>query len=449
MMNYKTKVIRSSTKFTLIFLLFISVLIVGYIQRQHYNEKKERCNFYTDTASMMFHNDLNNFFTSSEILKVFLIESKTEIKNFETFAKKLIQYYPAIECIQLAPAGIVSKSYPCGTGFGGGELLFEREDTQTGSDYAFTKKQAFITKPVHNKTDDYSIFIQQPVFTGGEDGNETFWGFIVTHLNTGRLFKSETLDFLDKNGYFYRLTTPDAKTDMPAVIAANTEQEFANPCEDLITISNSLWQLKVVPKDGWFNWKLLVIELAVAILTSCFIAFGIGLFISIKNKDLTLETLSFRDTLTSLYNARKFYLELSELQRKKASYSLIYLDVNDFKLVNDNYGHEAGDKVLIILGRKLANCIKENDMAFRIGGDEFAVILKGSHDEKFLESVIQRIKTSFARETVVKGNSFQLSASAGFARCPVDTAEFKEVIKIADTAMYEDKRKFHSENDVK
>ena len=154
--------------------------------------------------------------------------------------------------------------------------------------------------------------------------------------------------------------------------------------------------------------------------------------------------MSFKDSLTELYNGRKFFAILKDYQKLFLPYTLVYLDLNFFKLINDNLGHDYGDKILTIVARKISNCIRKGDLAFRLGGDEFAIILPGDHDEDFVKSFIARLKASIERETVLEDARMQVTASAGFARCPQDSSDYEEVIKIADKKMYGDKREAHS-----
>jgi diguanylate cyclase (GGDEF)-like protein len=154
-----------------------------------------------------------------------------------------------------------------------------------------------------------------------------------------------------------------------------------------------------------------------------------------------LEVLSYRDALTNLNNPRSYKEHMEELSKKKLPYGLIFMDLNDFKQVNDTYGHEAGDELLSITAKRLQNSIREKDRAFRIGGDEFVVVIHGTHDKQFYEGVIERMRQNVARDIVVgNGITLKVSISAGFARCPEDGTEFEEVVKIADDAMYKNKR---------
>ena len=82
----------------------------------------------------------------------------------------------------------------------------------------------------------------------------------------------------------------------------------------------------------------------------------------------------------------------------------------------------------------------QKDKAFRIGGDEFVVVIHGTHDKKFYEGVIARMRQNVAREVVLNDVTLQVSISAGYARCPEDGTKFEDVVKKADDAVYYNKR---------
>ncbi len=132
---------------------------------------------------------------------------------------------------------------------------------------------------------------------------------------------------------------------------------------------------------------------------------------------------------------------MDELSKKKLPYGLIFMDLNDFKQVNDTYGHDAGDELLNIVAKRLQNSIREKDKAFRIGGDEFVVVIHGTHEAKFYESVITRMRENVARDVVLSDVTLKVSISAGYARYPEDGDKFEDVVKKADELMYENKRK--------
>ena len=155
----------------------------------------------------------------------------------------------------------------------------------------------------------------------------------------------------------------------------------------------------------------------------------------------SLKGLVYKDSLTKLYN-QKFLQE--ELERKIQShkrygeeFSVLFIDVDHFKRVNDNNGHLVGSKILVQLGDLIKKNLRRTDYAFRYGGDEFVVILS--------QSKLKQAKTAAEKiRKAVEGESFseglKITVSVGIAGVPhhIDTAE--GVLKMADEAMYEGKK---------
>ena len=163
----------------------------------------------------------------------------------------------------------------------------------------------------------------------------------------------------------------------------------------------------------------------------------------IESKVLTekLRDTSLRDGMTGLYN-RRFLEEfidqvMSQVQRESETYSVMMLDVDFFKLVNDNYGHDVGDMVIVEIGKLLRESIRESDLAIRYGGEEFVVLLHNA-DEEGTMSVAQKIHKGFADLVfeVGGGESIQKTMSIGIAKFPTDGDTIWKCIKFADTALY-------------
>jgi two-component system, cell cycle response regulator len=148
-----------------------------------------------------------------------------------------------------------------------------------------------------------------------------------------------------------------------------------------------------------------------------------------------LAKLSVTDDLTGLYNQRHFYIkiqdEIERANRQKRNLSLILLDLDDFKVYNDKYGHLAGDNVLSKSGKIIQSSIRDNvDTAFRYGGDEFAVILVEA-DEHIAKNISERLKSGF------DGMS-QVRASVGFSTYS-SGMRMQDLVDIADKRLYQDK----------
>ncbi len=164
-----------------------------------------------------------------------------------------------------------------------------------------------------------------------------------------------------------------------------------------------------------------------------------------RNMVRELERLSMHDALTSLLNRRsfdeRFPYETERASRQNYSLILAFIDVDNFKNYNDQYGHQAGDEVLVSLGKIMAQCTREKvDMCFRLGGDEFAVLLPQASSEQGIE-IAQRILSSFGEKKIG-----ETTLSIGLVVCKRDKnlsrGEDERLMKQrADQAMYDAKNR--------
>lgn len=158
-----------------------------------------------------------------------------------------------------------------------------------------------------------------------------------------------------------------------------------------------------------------------------------------------LENLANTDALTGLFNKRYFEKMMEIRDENKKPYALFYMDLDLFKPVNDTYGHEMGDKVLKEVAKRLLKCIRSNDYAFRIGGDEFMLILNGNLDAQLCEKRIERIKKLIGEPYEFDGHTIKIGISCGSAVYPDDADCAADIQKIADKRMYADKKINHAQ----
>ncbi|MEH7225655.1 EAL domain-containing protein [Bacillus sp. JJ1566] len=157
--------------------------------------------------------------------------------------------------------------------------------------------------------------------------------------------------------------------------------------------------------------------------------------------------LAFHDTLTNLPNRRSFMNELNReiLDRKNRSssskMSVLFIDLDNFKSINDQWGHDEGDQILIEAARKIKDAIRPSDVVGRVGGDEFIVLLKDIKDEEDLKKYVNRILTTFNSPIFISGQEHIMTCSIGIATYPNDGDTSRELIKNADDALYSVKNK--------
>jgi diguanylate cyclase (GGDEF)-like protein len=158
----------------------------------------------------------------------------------------------------------------------------------------------------------------------------------------------------------------------------------------------------------------------------------------------SLRENALRDAMTGLYNRRflEEYVEtlMAGIERRKGGFSILMLDFDYFKQVNDTYGHEAGDKVLKVLSDILVRNVRGSDLTIRYGGEEFLVILLDT-DIEGAEQVAEKIRSEVAGTKVTLPTVvLQKTISIGIAQFPTDADTFWQVVKYADVALYEAKR---------
>lgn len=151
------------------------------------------------------------------------------------------------------------------------------------------------------------------------------------------------------------------------------------------------------------------------------------------------------DPLTGAYNKNYFYeaaqKELEHFHRYGRKFSIVFIDIDDFKKINDKYGHITGDIVLKTLAQKLKNYIRKGDWVCRFGGEEFVLLLHGANSENAL-AIAERIRQEIAKEEIktYAGKTISITISAGIATVTDTTKNLQEMIDKADIAMYKAKQ---------
>ena len=158
-----------------------------------------------------------------------------------------------------------------------------------------------------------------------------------------------------------------------------------------------------------------------------------------------LENMANTDSLTGLFNERYFSRVLNICEAKKLPFVLYYLDLDRFKPVNDTYGHVMGDRLLKEISSRLLRCIRSRDYAFRIGGDEFALIVSADMNEEQRGRMAERIQTMLSAPIIIEGKVLSVGVSCGCACYPEDGDASQVRIK-ADSRMYAEKQHHHEDD---
>lgn len=249
-------------------------------------------------------------------------------------------------------------------------------------------------------------------------------------------------NFLQKLSEQYRLK------DLRFIPAGQSTEDVS-----LFTLKNPLGE--VLGKLVWHTEKpgtlvlhkvqipmLIVLGLIVLVTTLIIKAF--------RNTELRLEKAyhdleyhANHDPLTGLANRRLFSELLIQLinsvKREQTRCAMLYLDLDDFKNVNDTHGHQAGDELLVTVAQRLKSCVRESDVIARIGGDEFIVLLMNASSHEDIKAMANKLIASLTHPIKLANHDIQIGASIGITIIPEDGTNPDELLKKSDLALYQGK----------
>ena len=186
------------------------------------------------------------------------------------------------------------------------------------------------------------------------------------------------------------------------------------------------------------------------LLSLLFIAIGTRLLIKSYHKNIQNEHLANHDLLTNLPNrllfADRLHQTLGAAKRHHSKFALVFIDLDNLKTINNQYGHSAGDDMLVEASKRMQNCVRGSDTVARIGGDEFVLLLPNIDTEESAYSTSEKVRATLAEPYMVNGQAITGGASLGIAIYPEHGEDENILTKNADKAMYH--AKFHGRNRV-
>lgn len=396
------------------------------------------------TYGQRIENDIENGIEITDTLKQLLINGNGQIINFSKVAENLMSY--SIQSVQLAPNGVVTEIYPEeGNEAGKIDLL---NDSYRGeiSNYAKDHNITVIQGPIKLKQGGSGLVVRNPIYLEDENGQEYFWGFTIAVLRVPEIFEDST-NALSKFKYNYRLSREASVLDKKYVEVDANCDKMIRPVTYNLTVGKEKWKLEIMPRAGWSNsTTLYLIFFGGLSLVLLLTGLTIVLFL-LDERRVELKELAHKDGLTKLYN-RYGFDEMAEKmisKNPKEHCVAVLLDVDDFKLINDMYGHAYGDKALISLSENMQKFFPSSALLGRNGGDEFCILLPNCTMEEVKESLIEFTKTP--KTFSYKGQTYSFCISLGYAEYPNNAIERSQLMRCADTALYE--VKLHGKNGCK
>jgi diguanylate cyclase (GGDEF)-like protein/PAS domain S-box-containing protein len=253
------------------------------------------------------------------------------------------------------------------------------------------------------------------------------------------------------NPAFTRLTgytAEEAMGENPRILKSGFhEDSFYKELWDTIS-AKKVWEGEVINrrKDGGLYYEEMTIS---PVLNE---KGGIHQFVAIKHDvsarveaEKRLQFLATHDPLTHLPNRLLFYDRLERAihraERNKKKLAVLFIDLDNFKVVNDHFGHEKGDQLLKEVADQLNDTLRASDTVARLAGDEFTIILDELSDPKDVIPIVEKILAGFPKEFIIEDEKVGITASIGISIFPDDGEEFDTLIQHADEAMYAVKEK--------
>ena len=423
----------------------LGICLVGltlYKTDTHEKEQKRiTAQLNASTYGDRIKNEIINGIEITDILKQILISEKGDFNQFDTIAENIMS--DSVESIQLAPDGIVTDIYPAeGNEAGKIDLLHDKERRKI-SCYARDNHTIITQGPFELKQGGCGIAVRNPVYLKDKNEEEYFWGFTIVILRVPDIF-SDAVHALSDFGYEYSLSKTDAPWSDNYTIVYRSDGKLTHPVSYDFTIGEENWKFEITPDNGWRNTTLFVavtgiftsIILLLSVLTRVWL-------VSKENKN-KFQILAHTDSLTGIYNRYGFDEATEKMIDKnpKAHYVAALLDIDDFKFINDIYGHDYGDRALKNLADSMKAFFPPDTLLGRNGGDEFCVLLPDYTFENAEEQLRQF--TQLPKSFSYRGKEYPFYISLGYAEYPTFASNHSQLMRCADAALYE--IKLHGKN---
>ena len=427
----------------IIFLL--GICLVGLIvYRTDTHEKNQRhilAQLNATTYGDRIKNEIADGIGITDALEQTLISENGEIHQFDTIAGNLMS--DSIESVQLAPNGVVTDIYPDEGNEAGKIDLLQDKDRKEISCYARDNHATITQGPFELKQGGYGIAVRNPVYLKDKSGQEYFWGFTIVILRVPDIF-SDTVSALSNFGYEYKILKTDTPWSDTYKVVYQSDGQIDHPISYAFTVGDGTWKLEVTPKTGWRNNTLLIIISGMFLTISLLLSVLTRVWLIAKEHKNKYKILARTDSLTNIYN-RYGFDELAEKiisKNPQTHFVAALLDIDDFKFINDIYGHSYGDKALKSLADSMKAFFPSDALLGRNGGDEFCILLPNC-TFKEADKQLQQF-TKLPKTFSYHGKELAFYISLGYAEYPTFAASPSQLMRCADAALYE--IKLHGKN---
>ncbi len=306
-------------------------------------------------------------------------------------------------------------------------------------------QEIFIAGPVTLVKGGQGLIVRVPVFRD-PPLNLDYWGVVSAVIDLDRLLKATgVIEFSHR--YPLMIRGYDSEGEQGDVFFGMPDLSQTRYARATVNFPHGSWSLDVFSGGALENqhpWYSLNVVRLFGYTT--LLVLSIALF-TIYRLYIIAYTRALHDDLTQLPNRRYFMKSYKQLfenakrQNKQDRFALINIDLDRFKYINDTFGHDAGDKVLLATAQRIKSNLTRSDMVARVGGDEFLVVVYKPNSEEHVLNVVEKLRDCLCSTPVTYDNeSLKLSVSIGYAMFEPNINSPEQMMKIADQRMYQQKQ---------
>lgn len=420
-------------------LLATTAFVSDLVYQEDISAQRERASNITQAYSEELQHDFEYGILKAAQIAELVEENGGAIPQFDKVAQLVERDY--IARVALIRDGAVVQAYPSVDGsVGEGQSMSAIDEEQSAPvlRYAAEHGTPVMQGPVELDGLSRCIIVNSPVFLSSASGENTLWGFACVVIRIPDVY-DHTLSALQSFGYDYCLdtTTSPLSDDFQRIEFSSSEgkDSLTKPEGYTFEAGECRWSLNVAPQGGWRSARavpMLVTGLAVsgAVIVLLYLLFR--LYAQRKRLNELVE----KDSLTGVLSRAGLIGRLNEQLRDRPSEQLtvVFLDLDDFKLINDLYGHPIGDAALTDFARHLEKAFPRNSLIGRTGGDEFCVVIVGKSPDEARDLVKRAIAGT--RSFGTGGKVYVYTISAGFADYPEQADDRMHIMRLADEALY-------------
>lgn len=432
---------RLNRKHNWVLLIFGIALLAAFVwnvkgtSENDIARSRERASNITRAYGEELQNDLDYGIQAAESLREMVWEKHGIVENFEPTARAMRRN--SVGRLGLIRDGRMEYAYPEDISTDRFRSLAEQEGIQSSADHARKHRKAVLYGPMNFAGLGEGVVALKAIFVVGDSGKEEFWGYSVVLIKTPDVYV-KTLNTMNSMGYDYYLDTtirPDSGQLVQIESSVGESETLTDPVGYTFFKGQCKWRINIMPHGGWHVRKF-----SYVVIGSSALWFGLMILmyflLHTLEADKRLERLVHQDVLTGVLNRQGFSMQAEKQirQETRSSFTLVFLDLDDFKVINDVYGHAVGDAALKHLVVYLRSAFPQDVILGRYGGDEFCILIRGEASGR----TGTMVKNAVDRRLTLAANGCKLTytISAGYADYPSQADCYADLIARADEALY-------------